>query len=104
MGKTHLRISDHAYLRYAERVLGFDRQEAHTAIREAIGGAVELCPDCRVPFKVGGEDYVGVVKNRTLLTIVPRAEMPPLPKPKRPKVLRPAKARLIDTTWDRTEG
>lgn len=92
MGKTRLRVSDHAYLRYAERVLGFDRQQAHAAIVQLVGGAVELCADCRVPFKIGGEDFVAVVKNRTLLTIVPRENTPPPPKPKRPTVFRQAKA------------
>lgn len=91
MGKTDMRVSEHALLRYAERVLGFDREQAFAELARLVGGAVEICPDCRVPFTVGGQEFVAVVENRTVKTILPKQTFMPLPKRKKPKALRPAR-------------
>lgn len=70
--KSRLRVSDHAFGRYAERVLGLDRDEVMTEIRRLVGPAVELCSSCRVPFRAGDAEFIAVVENRTVLTIVPK--------------------------------
>lgn len=88
--KTSVRVSDHAFLRYAERVMGFDREQVYADLARMIGPTVELCPDCRVPFVVGDEHFIAVVQNRTVKTIVPR-EFYRLERPKKPKALRPMK-------------
>lgn len=67
-----LKVSDHALARYAERVLGLDRKQIFADLRRMVGPAAEVCPDCRAPFVVGGEEYVAVIKGRRVLTILPR--------------------------------
>jgi hypothetical protein len=88
MGKTDMRVSEHALLRYAERVLGFDREQVIADLARLVGGAVQICPDCRVPFTVGGGEFVAVVENRTVKTILLKQTWSPPPKPKKPKAFR----------------
>lgn len=84
--KTDLRVSDHAIARYAERVLGLDRDEVVDTLRKLIGPTVKYCASCRVPFRVGKEEYVGVVENRKLLTILFREPLAPVQKARGPRV------------------
>lgn len=61
-------VTDHALLRYAERVLGFDSGEVVTKIRDRVGPCVAVLGDGKFPVCDG---HVAVVKNRVVVTIEP---------------------------------
>jgi hypothetical protein len=63
-----VRVSDHALLRYAERVLGWDSQEAEADIVKAIGSGAAVLGDGTFPFR----GMLAVVKNYTVLSIIPK--------------------------------
>jgi hypothetical protein len=62
-------VSDHALLRYAERVLGFDPTEVVRAIERDVEQPAVLLGDGTFPFLDGR--YLAVVKDRTVVTIKP---------------------------------
>lgn len=75
-----LRVSEHAALRYCERVLGFDRKAPEVALQQEFGAE-----DGR--YKLTGQPIVAIVKNKTVVTFVPDVPLKELlkPKKKRPK-------------------
>ncbi len=67
-GKFELSVSEHAMLRYAERVLGFDTSEVLRAVENKVAPAAYLLGDCSVPIAPG---FLAVVKNRVVVSVVP---------------------------------
>jgi len=67
-----LRITDHAAVRYCERVLGFDRAALGNAMADLVG------PLHTGRFKIPGHDVLVVVENGTVLTFVPSGHTPGL--------------------------
>jgi hypothetical protein len=63
-----LAVSEHALLRYAERVLGLDTSEVVRAIEHAVAPAATILGDGTYPLTPG---LVAVVKGRTVVTIKP---------------------------------
>lgn len=80
-----LKISDHALVRYCERVLGLDRAAVSQAIAGAIGDATEG------RYNLPGQDIVAVVQNGVVVTFVPLCYRGNvfLKPAKRPKAARP---------------
>ncbi len=62
-------VTDHALLRYAERVLDFDTPQIVAMIRDKVAPTVYLLGDGEFPLCPG---FVAVVKNRTVVTIMPK--------------------------------
>lgn len=101
-------ISDHAVLRFAERVLGLDRISIETAIENAVGDAQEGS------FPIGKLSVKAVVSNGTVVTVAPTANPRTLKRRKnrrRAKAARikPSERELVTTDWrdlvvDSTEG
>lgn len=58
-------ITDHAVLRFAERVLGLDRPSIEKAIEDAVGDAQEGS------FPIGDLKVKAVVSNGAVVTIIP---------------------------------
>ncbi len=56
-------ITDHAILRFAERVLGLDRISIETAIESAVGDAQEG------QFQIGKLSFKAVVSNGAVVTV-----------------------------------
>lgn len=63
-----LAVTDHALLRYAERVLGFDRDEVVNLIRDRVGPLAAALGNGKFPVCPG---FHAVVKDRTVVTIEP---------------------------------
>lgn len=62
-----VKVSDHALLRYIERVMGADLDKFRAAIlTEQNRKAIEFAGDCTI--KSGGVEFV--VKNRTVVTVI----------------------------------
>lgn len=66
--KFELSVSEHAKLRYAERVLGFDAMELIETIRNRVEPLAYLLGNCKVPI---GNGHVAVVHDRIVVTIEP---------------------------------
>lgn len=101
-------ITDHAILRFAERILGLDRVSIETAIENAVGEAQEGS------FPIGTLKVKAVVSNGAVVTVAPLANPRTLKRRKnrrRAKAarLKPAERELVPTDWrdlvvDSTEG
>lgn len=61
-------VSDHAILRYAERVLGLDANEIRMTIQAQVAPLAHALGDGNYPL---GGDCKAVVKNRVVVSIVP---------------------------------
>lgn len=61
---NYIHVSDHALIRYCERVKGFDME----AIRQHIAG---LCKGVRLARSVKTEGFEFVIKNRVVVTVQP---------------------------------
>lgn len=63
-------VSEHALLRYAERVLGFDSEEITGMIlTEANIEAINTLRDCKLPLPNGA---TAIIKEKTVVTILPK--------------------------------
>lgn len=76
-----IHVTDHAAIRYCERVLGFDRAALAKAMTELTGGMPGR-------HKLPGHDVVAVVENGSIITFVPATYAKP-PKKTKPKKMRP---------------
>jgi hypothetical protein len=63
-----LEVSDHAVLRYAERVLGLDPTDVRATIKARVTPLANALGDGEYPVAGGCR---AVVKNRTVVTVVP---------------------------------
>ncbi len=60
-----LHVSDHAFARYCDRVLGLNRAVLERSLRQAIG----TTKDGR--YKIPGQPYIAIVSDGVVCTIVP---------------------------------
>ncbi len=67
-GRYELKVSEHALLRYAERVMGFDTNDVLRLVRDRVEPTAYLLGDGKFPIVPG---FLAVVKNRTVVTIEP---------------------------------
>lgn len=93
-------VSDHALVRYLERVMGVDVESVRRRILETnqVGQMIDVLGDANVPL---GEGAVAVVKNRCVVTIKTRDEglsgqKPAGGKRKPTKHARPPRRREVD--------
>lgn len=71
MAKKKVHVSDHAVVRYFERILGFDMEEVHSWI---LGGLKRL-PEGLNPISKGNiKSHNVLIKNNTAITVVPPGE------------------------------
>jgi hypothetical protein len=82
-------ISEHAMVRYCERVMGLTREELAASMTAALG---EL-GDGR--HKIPGHPVLAVVKNRTIVTFIPE----PVVQWRAPKKKKKKRIREIDGPW-----
>lgn len=68
MSRKPIHVSDHALLRYVERVLGFDLDRARADIAAIVGPAIRAGA---VKIAIGGHTYI--LKGDVVTTIIPGA-------------------------------
>ena len=88
-----LPVTDHAAVRYCERVLGFDRHALGLAMSDLVGSLKTG------RFKLPGQDVVAVVDNGTVITFVPTKNPKLKAKIKKPKKLRPIPSLAPHVPW-----
>jgi len=67
-GRWELAVTEHAMLRYAQRILGFDTSEVLRAVEEKVEPVAAVLGTGKFPIAPG---FVAVVQGRTVVTIEP---------------------------------
>mgnify|MGYP000288406981 CR=1 FL=1 len=64
-----LGVTDHAVIRYLERIEGMNIEKIRSDIRSKIKDMVKVCGDGRYPL---GDRFQAVVENRMVITVIDR--------------------------------
>ncbi len=88
-----LHITEHAKLRYCERILGFESGALIGAMRKLVGGAQSG------RFKLPGHEVLAVVENGCLITFIPAPRSRPEPRKPANAIPKPEHYEFLVGEW-----